>query len=341
MDRPQKSLVRLALAIHRLLASPSSPNRMIELPAGSWQRATDLVRQIRRAELQFWHLAAATLREDLRGALTRLQSQLIELERSLSTSPPSSYRERPTDIYRDLVSLENHFESMSFDVKFHHLSVTTEPITLEGHYLGLFEIRLDLRRLAAESPYRVIALDPHPAASREGVTHPHVSDEVPCEGDGRTAIRQALAQGRLLDFFQLVVSLLRTYNRESPFVELALWNGESCGDCGETVTAEYRYECQRCEDTVCSECQSTCGACEGSFCSSCICKCAICHDAYCGSCLSGCAACPRVVCSNCLDEHERCPHCHEEKTSQSPDAAAETADPAVHTHGLGQTPLPA
>ncbi len=341
MDRPPKSLVRLTLSIHRDLVASAAPRRQVELPLSAWRRATDLVRQIRRAELHRWNLAAATLREDLKDQLTTLQAQLIELERSLSTSSPSSYKAQPTDICQDLISLEDHFESMSFDLRSNYLAITTEPITLEGHYLGPFEIRLDLRRLAAESPYRVIALDPHPAASRESVTHPHVSDEVLCEGDGRTAIRQALVQGRLLDFFQLVVSLLRTYNRESPFVELALWNGESCGDCGETVTAEYRLECQRCEDTVCSECQSICRDCEGSFCSSCISKCVICHDAYCGSCLSGCAACPRVVCSSCLDEHERCPHCHEEETSQSPDAAAETADPAVHTHGLGQTPLPA
>ena len=203
---------------------------------------------------------------------------------------------------------------MSFDLRSTYLSVTTEPITLEGHYLGPFEIRLDLRRLTAESPYRVIALDPHPAASREGVTHPHVLDEVLCEGDGRTAIRQALAQGRLLDFFQLVVNLLRTYNRESPFVELALWNGEGCGDCGETVTAEYRYECQRCEDTVCGDCQTTCGDCEGSFCSNCISECANCHDAHCGRCLSSCAAASASFVLSCLDDHERCPNCHEEET---------------------------
>ena len=48
-------------------------------------------------------------------------------------------------------------------------------------------------------------------------------DERLCEGDGRSAIRQALAQGRLLDFFMLVAGGLRTYNAESPFVALEIW----------------------------------------------------------------------------------------------------------------------
>jgi hypothetical protein len=341
MDRPTKFLVRLTLSIRRALVTTELPRRQVELPWGPWRRAMDLVRQIRRADLHRWNLAAAKLREELKYELTTLQGQLIELDRSLAPSSPSSYKAQPTDIWQDLISLDDHFESMSFDVRGNYLSVTTEPITLEGHYLGPFEIRLDLRRLSEDSPYRVIALDPHPAASREGVTHPHVSDESLCEGEGRTAVRQALSQGRLLDFFQLVVSLLRTYNRESPFVELTQWNGERCGDCWETVAVEVRYECQRCEDTVCSECQTACGDCEGNFCSSCICRCAVCHEPYCGGCLSNCVGCPRVICTNCLDDQERCPHCHEEENSESSHATAKTADPAVHTHGLGQAPLSA
>ena len=213
MDRPQKSLVRLALSIHRALVAPALPARHIELPTGAWRCASELVRQIRRADLHRWHLAATKLREDLQYALISLQARIVEMEPTSSNSRSRSYVARPTDIYEDLVSLEANFEAMSFDLKSNYLSVSTEPITLEGHYLGAFEVRLDLRRLTSELPYRVIALEPHPAASREGVTHPHVLDEALCEGEGRTAIRQALVQGRLLDFFQLIVNLLQTYNR--------------------------------------------------------------------------------------------------------------------------------
>jgi hypothetical protein len=340
MDRPQKSLVRLALSIHRALVSPARPARHIELPTSAWRYATDLVRQIRRAELHRWLLAASKLRADLQYALATLQSRIMEMEPIPATAPARPYLARPTDIYEDLVSLEASFEATSHNLRSNYLSVTTEPVTLEGRYLGPFEVRLDLQRLTSERPYRVIALDPHPAGSKEGVTHPHVLDEVLCEGEGRTAIRQALIQGRILDFFQLVVNLLQTYNRESPFVELALWNGEDCGDCGDSVSAEYRFECERCEGTVCHDCQTTCGDCEGCFCTNCIGECANCHDAHCGRCLKSCAGCQCVVCSGCLIE-ERCPNCHETETLPTTGTEAETTCAPIHTDRLGEAAIPA
>jgi hypothetical protein len=48
---------------------------------------------------------------------------------------------------------------------------------------------------SGEPAYRVIAKDAHPAESRENVTHPHVMDEVLCEGDGKHGIRRALSEG--------------------------------------------------------------------------------------------------------------------------------------------------
>lgn len=340
MNPPQKSFVRLAIIIHRALTAPIFLRPPIELPHGAWRRASDLDRQIRRAEFHRWQLAAMKLHVDFRHALTSLQAPLAELERLLKSTSALPYIARSADIYQDLLALEAEFESVSFDSQKHCLSVTTEPITLAGQYLGSFEIRLDLRQLAAESPYRVVALDPHPAASREGVTHPHVLDEVLCEGEGRTAIRQAVVQGRLLDFFQLVVNLLRTYNRDSPFVELALWNGEDCSDCGETVSPEYRILCERCEDTICGECQATCGDCGRSFCTGCISKCAHCLDAHCGRCLNNCIGCSRVVCTSCFDNQERCPDCHEEDISDDTDSPAETSGAPVHADRVGKAAVP-
>jgi hypothetical protein len=80
MDRPPKSLVRLALSIHRALVAGGTPGRLVELPTGAWQCATGLVRQIRRAELHGWDLAAAQLRDDLRRTLASLQARLTEME---------------------------------------------------------------------------------------------------------------------------------------------------------------------------------------------------------------------------------------------------------------------
>ena len=129
---------------------------------------------------------------------------------------------------------------LDYDCRGRRLSVVTEPIVLAGVYLGPFEIRLQWARpTRGDMPaYRVIAKDPHPAEGRDNVTHPHVMDEILCEGEGRHAVRQALKQGRLLDFFTLVAGILRTYNPESPFVELVLWHGGSCSDCGAGVNED-------------------------------------------------------------------------------------------------------
>jgi len=81
--------------------------------------------------------------------------------------------------------------------------------------LGPFRIALyldSLRELYQRTPYFVTAIDPHPAATDNAVTHPHVSNDVVCEGDGAAAIRAALEIGRFTDFFAMVRCILTTYN---------------------------------------------------------------------------------------------------------------------------------
>lgn len=341
MSHPDKSCVRLAVALHGLLAEASLPPRVLELPTGTWRQAERLAERVRRAGSRGWHLAARRLRRDLRYALGSVSTHLREIEQTLFDVQDSTYLATANDLYRDLDALAEQFDSCTIDPQAQFLAVVTEPISLDSHYLGPFEIRLELRRPLHAAPYRVIALDPHPAANRDGVTHPHVSDEVLCEGEGQAAIRQALAQGRLLDFFEIVRRLLKTYNLESAFVELALWDGEDCSDCGESARPEDRYECQRCESVTCIDCATTCGACECSYCAHCICKCLSCKDAFCGDCLRNCAVCRSDVCTSCLDSQERCTDCHEEEPTEDLDAPAQPAGITVHADGLGQVAVPA
>lgn len=336
-----KSRIRLAVSIHRMLAEASLPLRVLELPSGTWRRAERIAGLVRRADSRGWHLAARRLRRDLRHTLASVSSHLREIDQTLFDVVDSPYIATPNDLYRDLEALAEHFEMLTFDPKGQFLSVVTEPVTLENRYLGPFEIRLALRQPLHAAPYRVIAQNPQPAANREGVTHPHVSDEVLCEGEGQAAIRQALAQGRLLDFFEIVRRLLTTYNLESAFVELALWDGEDCSDCGQSARPEDRYECQRCESIICIDCATTCGGCESSYCAHCICKCQLCSDAYCGDCLRSCAVCRSDVCPSCLDSQERCSDCHEEEPTEGLDAPAKPAGITVHTNCMGQIALPA
>lgn len=138
----------------------------------------------------------------------------------------------------------------------HTVSAVTEEIVLEGVDLGRFEIALKWDKLGCSQPYAVIALDPNPAASSSDTTHPHVQDGSLCEGDGRMPIRQALRQGRLLDFFIMVRQVLETYNAASAYVSLDQWHGIDCHDCGRLVAGDDRYTCERCEVDVCGDCST-------------------------------------------------------------------------------------
>jgi hypothetical protein len=167
-------------------------------------------------------------------------------------------------------------------------------------------------------------------------------DEILCEGHSRQAIRQALVQGRLLDFFTLVAGGVRSYNPESPFVELALWYGCACSDCGRVVDEDDRYTCEKCDEAVCDGCVTNCCGCDNSCCSSCITACAACDDNYCRGCLRPCKQCRTTVCPSCLEDDERCSICHEKERQERTDDTGPAPDrAAVQPHGLGQTLVPA
>jgi hypothetical protein len=307
---------------------------MFELPKWTWERCAELVQRSRRAELRGWQLAAAELRRDLAYTLPTLQSELTAIISQLPALSTTRTTATVGDVYGDLAVLQQEFAELAYDVHERWLSVTTEPITLEGVYLGPFEIRLDWGRIRDDSAYRVIASDPHPPEPRENVTHPHVMDEILCEGHSRHSIRQAMVQGRLLDFFTLVANGLRTYNEESPFVALDLWSGVSCSDCGSVVDDDERYVCQRCEETICPGCETTCCGCDDSYCSQCITVCEACDDNFCRACLKPCKECRQNICPGCIQEDERCSTCHE-KEEREEDSAA------VQPLCVGQAAVPA
>lgn len=339
MSSINKSLLRLAVAIHSQLASHGGHDRVAELPKSSWECCTGLVAKIRRAELRGWQLAAAELRRDLAYMISSVQSELTAIASQLSALTPARPMATVGDVYEDLLTLEDDFDEVEFDIRDHRLSVTTEPITLQNVYLGPFEIQLDWGRTRDDSAYRVIASEPQPPESRENVTHPHVMDDRLCEGHSRHAIRQALVQGRLLDFFMLVANGLRTYNEESPFVALEVWFGVSCADCGALMDEDERYVCQKCEETICSGCEAMCGGCDDSCCSQCITCCAACDDNFCQGCLKPCKECRSSVCSGCLQDDERCSSCHEKDQNNTTNPAPDRA--TVQPIRMGQTAVPA
>ena len=140
---PSKNHFRdLAAAIHAELNAENGREPLIEMPQVHWQRCVELVRQIRRAQLRGWHLAANELLNDLSYAIPSIQHELSAIAERLPRSAAIDRRATMHDIYQDLVALRQEFEELDYDRRGRRLSVVTEPIVLAGVYLGPFEIRL-------------------------------------------------------------------------------------------------------------------------------------------------------------------------------------------------------
>ena len=308
MDRSKKRLAKLALKIHGALSRNRPSNSDWELPNLLREQTDTLCRLIRKARRRSWRLACRRLQQDLCSLVRDYQQQLAAIEQRLMPRPVTAGMSTSHDIYTDLLALDEEFEAVTFDHSEQTLTVTTEPIELEGVYLGPFDICLDWDKLPDRHTYRVIAVNPHPAATNETVTHPHVQEEIVCEGEARSAIAAALEQGRLLDFFTLVANLLRTYNSGSPYISLSEWYGIACSDCGQVVHDEERYVCERCEASICSECTYSCPECDSIYCDDCVILCQTCGDYRCVGCIQQCDDCQNYYCENCLTE-ERCENC--------------------------------
>jgi len=224
-------------------------------------------------------------------------------------------------LVQELQQLQLEFGQIAFSKENKSISVTTESIALGDVYLGPFSIELQLDRLPElyhHSVYRIVALEPHPAACDIRVTHPHVSDEKLCEGDGCLAIRKALEQGRLCDFFSLVNSILTNYNSGSPYVSLDNWEGTACYECGYTMSSDDIWHCSYCDYDYCEECITSCICCQEIVCTGCSVECEYCGDKACHNCLGKCSECDSTCCIKCL-ENDICPSCKEEMETQNED----------------------
>jgi hypothetical protein len=252
-----------------------------------------------------------------------------------------------SDIFAELLQAEQEFGEVKFDSNEKTLSITTEPITLEDISFGPFEIKLfvsQLYRLYSDSPYRVIALEPNPAGNDSDVTHPHVSAERLCEGDGHVAIRKSIEQGRLCDFFTMAINILQTYNPDSPYVALDEWEGRACYDCGCTIFDDESYYCERCDRDYCSQCSTCCRVCDTTVCLGCSCECQGCNEPVCRDCADTCKVCEETFCKNCLTEDGLCENCESERKeneNEERDECSEKpkADAEVQSDSMGETSI--
>jgi len=344
----------VAAALHAKLSGETPNRKPIELPEYEWWQCQELVRRIGKAYARCWHAAAAILQSDLAKEVRYLTNSLAGFERTLTVSSNQPSIQSAGDICRDLLALSKEFNVVAWSLKEQTLSVTTPDIVLQGIGLGPFEIRLSWAPDQEGLEYKVIAKDPNPSSPDDTVTHPHVRDEELCEGEGRGPIERALSEGRVYDFFLLVLNILQTYNGGSPHVSLAHWHGNRCSGCGDSISEGDGYSCSSCESEVCDSCLTCCRSCDRSLCSECSSSCTRCRQTCCAGCLEACIDCDDNVCGCCRADDDRCLGCHEslqteertdDEISKEPDNEETQAEkplsvsrPAtsVHAHRVGQ-----
>ena len=300
-------------------------------------------RIFQRAIDRCWYPAAEKIRSRISRNLADFSHHFEQFKSTINTDDIKL--PGPGDIVAELLQIEQEFGELKFDLKAGTLSVITEPIELEGFYFGSFEIQLninEIKRLHSESPYRIIALEPNPAGSDDNVTHPHVSLEKLCEGDGYIPIRKAIQQGRLSDFFMIVMQILQTYNPNSPYVALDDWEGTSCYDCGFTVSGDDCYYCEDCERDYCSQCSTYCQICDTTICLGCSFECPDCRKPVCSRCTAVCKECDETLCTDCVNEKGLCQTCEDkrkdqENEEQNEESTEPEASPAVQSDSMGET----
>lgn len=328
-----RRLWRVALRLQAAYDAARDQARRVFLPEVQWDDARRQLGRLSTAETRGWHAAARRERETAADELEGVSRYLQELADALRDRRP---REAPTlrTLYEELLALADQFDQV--EVEDGTIGVTTAPIVLDGIALGRFSIRLNVDRIGADGPYRVIAREPNPAASSSETTHPHVNAEKLCPGEGRQPIAAALAEGRLFDFFLLVNQILKNYAPGSAFVDLDRWYGRPCHDCDCQVDEDDACTCYDCEETICNDCLQSCGGCGDGYCSGCIQRCERCEEFSCNGCLKACTHCHRDICASCREDGF-CETCREELEEQADEEASDetgaeptpAAEPAV------------
>jgi len=290
------------------------------------QRLTAESRKMEVSVKRGWHSAAQRCCRNVDNLLGEV-GYCLPKTRPL-TGKPLKEIPKLLQLVDALNGLQAEFGDIEFDASKNTISVITEPITLEDVYLGPFKIQLELNKLDQlynSSPYSIIALEPNPASTDQVVTHPHVSGEKLCEGEGSAAIKTALEEGRICDFFTIVRSILNTYSPDSPYVALHDWDGATCYDCGYTMNSEDTYYCEYCEQNYCSECSTYCRHCEETICLGHSGQCSYCEEMLCRNCVSECEECGKMFCQSCLED-DLCPNCRKEQENENEQQKTETKE---------------
>ena len=330
MELTQRHLVRVAGRIRQQLsmfhsARGNQTQAPLDILLDRMQTLQAARQNLSLCRDRSWAAATSRAMAAVSSALREVPYYVGQVEQAMEHSQVALPSLR--DVYQELIQTQEEFGELLYHDEGDLLAVQTEPIELEDVYLGEFEIQVhvfSLSQMQHGTVYRIVALDPHPAASNESVTHPHVSDENLCAGDAGAAIKAALAAGRLCDFFMVVRSVLTNYNSSSPYVSLDRWEGTPCYDCGYIMGSDDAFYCDRCQNDYCQECISHCSRCDAMCCRDCLGECSVCGELACYNCMTKCPDCRQPLCSGCLDD--RACTCNEEQEENENDSTKTAAD---------------
>ncbi|MBX3435476.1 MAG: hypothetical protein KF847_19340 [Pirellulales bacterium] len=318
-----------ACQVAERLAARSRPSPPPPLPRAAWDEVDRWGERLQLARRRGWPVAAQHAAARLAAARRTLVDQLAFVS---GDELPALQGPPPCEILRDLAALRDDDGEVVLDGD--ELVVVTPPIELDAFALGPFQIRLDLAAVGPALPLRIVAVDPRPAWSNAGVTHPHVSDEGLCAGAGLVPLQQALAAGRLLDAFTIVARILATYNAGSAYVALDDWEGIRCDDCAALAVPGETTCCEACFADVCDECATSCAPCGDGLCGRCATTCRSCAATFCPACGGACAACAHPCCEACCDDDRRCPTCRAEARASNEERNADPDDGSAESDSV-------
>ena len=299
------------------------------------------------AERRRWHVAARQLSDQLQidsQALHHRTDELWQRQNEVAAAQGDgmlgpALQPALRSLIEELRQLEEEFTQVEYRPREQVIVAHTEPIELEGLYLGPFAIELHAKRLshpADSGAFRCTALEPHPASRNELVTHPHVSDGSLCAGEATVPIATALQQGRICDAFCLVRAVLAEYNAHSPYVPIDEWEGVRCQDCDATVGRDELFYCEDCQRDVCSDCYAGCEECEASCCRGCLERDGRSGRYRCTHCRHSCDECGRAVGADRLSSGAQlCPECDERRRDEEEERTATDTESEddEHEHG--------
>jgi hypothetical protein len=216
-------------------------------------------------------------------------------------------------IMSELTILMKEFEGIAFCRD--SLIVEMGPFTLEDVEFGNFQVGFPMTYFCLidnESVPRLYPVTPNYPDGDDLHSHPHVRGNEVCLGNGRKPLYRAMTGARLQDCFEIVRSILNTYNANDPFAHLVKWTGERCRSCDNYYDPENDETacCDRCEKTYCKACVRRCCSASDFACYRCQparYSCRYCGNSLCSECIKVCELCKQHLCSSHTDRaYHRC-----------------------------------